>query len=191
MNIKIENAKKQIKRILISEDDIQDAGNYAYQLLKHEYHNPEYLDRIEDPKEDFLNSDDYENMRALTTALIVSYSRPFTRNEGNDSAIPSLPNKFLSNYNALEMDLHNKILNLRNRAFAHSDAELFNIELSKSKYDGMIYPVFLEYPIEFFTKDELKLFQEMIEKLLPAFRNQINAILRHHGDDAMKFLVND
>jgi hypothetical protein len=185
MNNKIENAKRRIKRILISYLDISDAQIYASHLLRHKYHG-DYLNTLVDSDEeyvDFLGSDEFQNMKALTTALIVSYSRPFTRNEAKESAIPSLPNRFLKSYDSFEMDLHNKILNLRNKAFAHSDADLFKIDLSISEDNEKVYlsPRYHECPEELFTQDELKLFQRMVDKLLDASRKHLHDIAYHHG----------
>lgn len=189
MNKKIEISKKQIKRILISLNDILEATNYAHQLLKHKYCKPDYLSRLDDPNEDFTNSDEYENMNALTTALIVSYSRPFTQNEGQGSAIPSLPRKIMKIYNDLENELHYKILGLRNKAVAHSDADLFDAHLSRSEFDGSLVPTYIDYPLEYFNQDKLVLFQKMVEKLMSAFEGYIKSIFEHHGESELKNLV--
>lgn len=176
-------AKKQIKRILISQEDISEAAQCAYQLLKHKYYKSEYLDR----DENFENTDEYVNMKALTTTLVVAYSRPFTKNSGGDSAIPIIPKKIMSCFNVNEMALHGKILNLRNKAFAHSDADLFNTYLSF--FEKNIIPVYLDYPLEFLHKQEIELFQKMVEKYEIQFCKFINEIFKRYGDDAITYLT--
>jgi len=181
MNKELQLAKKQIKRILISREDILEAAVCAHQLLKHQYYKPDYLDR----GDEFENTDEYINMKALTTTLVVAYSRPFTRNEGDNSAISTLPEKILKSFNSSEIDLHKKILNLRNKAFAHSDADLFDAHLSISEDGGMIFPVYMEIPTEFFLKKEIVLFQVMVEKYLDSFGEYIMKIFERYGHDAL------
>jgi hypothetical protein len=83
------------------------------------------------------------------------------------------------------MDLHDKIVNLRNKAFAHSDADLFKIDLSISEDNEKVYlsPRYHNLPSEseFFTQDELKLFQKMVDKLLDASRKHLHDIAYQHG----------
>ena len=189
MDKKVAHSKKQIKRILISRNDILEATNYAYQLLKHKYHKHAYLEKSDEEYEKFSNSDEYENMNALTTALIVSYSRPFTNNDGKLSAIPTLPKKLTSPFNTTEKELHEKILKLRNKAFAHSDADLFDIHLSLSEYDGMLVPTYIDYPLEYFTEAELNNFQNMVEKLLVSFGAFIKSIFDYYGDKAIEYFT--
>ena len=122
-------------------------------------------------------------MNALNTSLIISYSRPFTRNDGQSSAIPSLPSRTLKYYNKKEAELHNKILKLRNRAFAHSDADLFDVNLTLHR--EYLIPFFQEYPLEYFSKEELIQFEEMVEKLFRVFAEFIESIFEHYGDDAV------
>src|SRR6266404_6741087 len=61
---------------------------------------------------------------AFNTSMIVSYSRPFHKsNEG-----PGLPKVWLRQFvggvlNDAEEKLHTKIINKRDKVFAHSDAE--------------------------------------------------------------------
>jgi len=185
MDEKLKSAKRQIKRLIISQQDIFEAANYAYQLLKHEYYEPDYLNR----GDDFYNSDEETNMEALNTALIVAYSRPFLKSKGQDSATPSLPSKIIKSFDKSELELHNTILEKRNKAVAHSDADLYEANLSKSEYDGSVYP-FIQFNFtQVFTKDELLMIQSIIEKLLEGLGKAVASIFDHHGENARKYLV--
>jgi len=70
----------------------------------------------------------------LTTALVVSYSRPFSKNNPGSTfaATRSLSDAFVAKYlpNQDERDIHDKVLTLRDRQFAHSDADVFNINIA-------------------------------------------------------------
>jgi hypothetical protein len=83
--------------------------------------------------EDFIEARDYlkeysEDLsqvirRALLSAAIVAYCRPFTNNKGKGEAIPTLPKSIVVELDGEERQLHEKLLKLRHEVVAHSDYE--------------------------------------------------------------------
>jgi hypothetical protein len=61
--------------------------------------------------------------RALLLAAVISYARPFTQNEKSPSlkAVSQLPVNASKELDAVEHDLHTRLLALRNQALAHSE----------------------------------------------------------------------
>lgn len=77
-------SKKQIKRLIISQQDIIAAGDFVYQLLKHSYHDPDYLENIEE----FSNSDEYRNIGRFDNRIYCVIFTPFHRKQrGKNSYI--------------------------------------------------------------------------------------------------------
>lgn len=179
-------SKKQIKRLIISQQDIFAACSYINQLLKHRYHDPDYLDNIEE----FSNSDEYVNMEALTIAFIISYSRPFIDNDGETTATPSLPQKSIRSLNVEEKKLHHEIIAKRNKAVAHSDADLYDAHISMLEGGKCISPCVMASPIIFFTRNELLLIAVMIDKIINYMGDALNSLIMYHGEDFYKYLVN-
>ena len=60
---------------------------------------------------------------ALTTALVVSYSRPFTKGKG----WPPFP-MALAPFDAQQQLLHEHIIGLRHQVYAHSDSSRHSVE---------------------------------------------------------------
>ena len=178
-------SKKKIKRLIITQQDVFAAGSFAHQLLKHKYYDPNYFENIEE----FSNSDGYYNMEALTIALIVSYSRPFMENKGWETAIPSLPKKCLQFYDKSEKDLHYQILERRNKAVGHSDADLYSTHLTKSEDSKYVFPAIMCTPVIFYTETELRKIQAMVDKIIKYLEDAINSLIKHHGEDFYKYLV--
>lgn len=74
------------KRLAISREDLYDALVFAKTLKRQGLHVS--IDELE--REEFANSDDYVLLRAGAIAIVVTYSRPFGHNYGEDarSTIP-------------------------------------------------------------------------------------------------------
>ena len=71
----------------------------------------------------------------LTTALVVSYSRPFVDTRGSkDLAERTLPGSILRTLTRSQRNLHNMLINMRQKEIAHSDAE--SLELSFRIFPG-------------------------------------------------------
>ena len=59
---------------------------------------------------------------AFTTALIMSYSRPFIQSKG----WPKLPQELVP-YNTTELHIHEQVMQLRHQGYAHSDSSRHKI----------------------------------------------------------------
>lgn len=66
---------------------------------------------------------------ALMTALIVGYGRPFSDNRRGDVS-SRLPDRFLDGLTPEQRSLHERILELRNQEFAHSDPEPADVSVT-------------------------------------------------------------
>ncbi|CAG1066776.1 hypothetical protein BAC1_02409 [uncultured bacterium] len=96
--------KKTINRLTISRRDLEQCQKF--------------LDEI---KKTFYGSITYE---ALLISAIIAYARPFSNNEHNKkpSADSSIDNSVLEKLTSKEIELHNKLIILRNKAIAHSES---------------------------------------------------------------------
>lgn len=69
-------------------------------------------------------------LMALTTALVVAYARPFVNSRGESKfAERSVPGSLLRVLTSRQREIHNYLLNVRNREVAHSDADRSEIYL--------------------------------------------------------------
>ena len=98
---------------------------------------------------------------AFNTSLIISYSRPFTSNsnfKGQDkSSLKGSEREVLKE--GVEIELHRRILDLRNRAYAHSDA-------STNLFENFDYSKFVALMplVEILDKPEIGILKVMIER---------------------------
>src|SRR4051812_28275480 len=92
----------QLHRARLSSDDFEEAS--------------QYIARARKTRDDFLK-------RALLTAAIVAYARPFTPNSGGLSrqATSQLKVNLQRLYKPDERALHERLLALRNEVVAHTD----------------------------------------------------------------------
>jgi len=108
----LQNDIKKLKRVIISHFDFTDAKTFLELLLKnHSYTKEEKF--------------------GLETALIVSYSRPFSGNDRNIKNPVRDIKGILKQLNDEERTVHNYVLNsLRNKEYAHSDSDAHNVKFS-------------------------------------------------------------
>lgn len=98
-----EQARAQFHRAFISRNDFVEAKDYLVSVK------PELDDVLK---------------KALLVAAVISYSRPFTANKGGNykQSTPTLKvNKNITLKTNKERAFHEKILDLRKKAVAHSD----------------------------------------------------------------------
>jgi hypothetical protein len=96
----------QLNRVLLSTRDFEEARDY----LRHF----QTLD---------LSATGVVIQRALLTAAVIAYCRPFSGNEAHDRAIGQLAVKFNALFSDEQRELHGALNALRNEAVAHSDYE--------------------------------------------------------------------
>jgi hypothetical protein len=115
------------RRLWIAGDDLDEARSIIEEVFKSKLRRP----RSKKPSPLLI---------ALTTALVVAYARPFVNSRGpSNIADRTVPGKLLQTLTSKERQLHDAILDMRNREVAHSDAEFLEltIELFPSG-DGVI-----------------------------------------------------
>ncbi|MGA7750292.1 MAG: hypothetical protein WCA63_09105 [Gallionella sp.] len=100
---------------------------------------------------------------AFTTALVVSYARPFVNSRGQSAvAEKTVPGSLLRVLTSSERALHDALVDMRNREVAHSDADVLEISLELfPNGDGGICRV-ARHPLR---RIELRALHRMIEKL--------------------------
>jgi hypothetical protein len=79
-----------------------------------------------------------EMRRALTIASIIAYARPFTRNYGAPSVARSISVDEVGTLTAFQRQLHEQLMTRRNRAYAHSDAEMAELTYDRDHPNGPV-----------------------------------------------------
>ena len=123
MQTKETKAKKaQLIRLLISFDDLKEAFDIAG-ILQEE---------ISKPTDKILRRDlKIHNIKceSLSDALTIAYARPFSGNDKKKkNSIPDLSQNVLKILGYENKQLHQFIIDHRNKAVAHSDSELIDME---------------------------------------------------------------
>lgn len=98
---------------------------------------------------------------AFNTSLIVSYSRPFHKSNDTAGKRVSLSKAVQAVLSDDEKALHDRIIDKRDRVFAHSDAAAH--EIKGFNYDGSTVQIY-NAAFEPLTRDETRLLSMMIKK---------------------------
>lgn len=104
----------EYQRLTVWLDDLRNARFYVNFLLKKGWHF--------DPFDRKIRYSTYLQQAAFTTAFVISYCKPFAKSKGRP--IFAIKSAKLEEH---ERSLHDKLLELRNTVYAHSDVELRNI----------------------------------------------------------------
>jgi hypothetical protein len=110
---KIHSKRDLYERLYVSAMDLGMARQYAAYLLKKGWHSAPYERR----------GSIYMQQSAFTTALVVSYARPFTRGDG----WPPFSQEFRQ-YGFAESTLHERLMTLRHKVYAHSDSSSYTVK---------------------------------------------------------------
>tara|TARA_R110002072_G_scaffold34164_6_gene102538 strand:+ start:470 stop:1075 length:606 start_codon:yes stop_codon:yes gene_type:complete len=118
---RLKGKKNQFYRLLISFNDFKEALDIARIIF--DKNNIDIEINTEKRKIDILTKE------ALSSALIVAYSRPFSGNDkSSKNSIPDLNKNVIKILNTNEKELHNSLIKLRNKAIAHSDSDIIDIK---------------------------------------------------------------
>lgn len=138
------------RRLWISSNDLHEAKATIEEILRSNLPYP----RRKEPSALLI---------ALTTALVVSYVRPFVNSRGQSAvAERTVPGSLLRMFTSRERELHDALVDMRNREVAHSDADV--LELAITLFldgDGGISRI----PRHPLRRVELRALNRMIEKL--------------------------
>ncbi|MCS3642774.1 hypothetical protein [Salinibacter ruber] len=159
------------KRLAISREDLYDALVFAKTLKRQGLHVS--IDELE--REEFANSDDYVLLRAGAIAIVVTYSRPFGHNYGED-ARSTIPDSYLSCFTDKQMELHRKVLQRRNREYAHSDGSRYEVRAVQD------LPPSVFLPKDFFLIEDLDELIRMMEKLIKQIESDCLDLADEFGD---------
>jgi hypothetical protein len=143
------SAKWVLPRWCIDLGDFRQAKQFAGHILKRKWQN--------DPKETPVKRLEHQ---AFNTSLIVSYARPFHVNKNyGDGPNSSLRKQAAKVLDETEIKLHDRILELRDTVFAHSDASahLFG----EAEYSSTFMPMRV---VENLSESEVRLLKRMIKK---------------------------
>ena len=103
---------------------------------------------------------------SLTTALVVAYARPWVHSRGQSVADKTVPGSFLRALTAKQREVHDLLIDVRNREIAHSDADVADLHL-RLLVDGDA--AILRTSREPFTRQGLRIIRSNIIKLTKAF----------------------
>ena len=156
-----EKNKELYSRLFVSRSDIHFARQCASHILKKGWHSNPWERR----------GTIYFQQSVYTTALIVSYARPFTKSAG----WPSFPTRLLQ-YTEAERNLHKKLLKLRHKIYAHSDSENYSIRPQRSGLFSSFTSHLLREPFLKISKDEAVQFLEMTAKGIASISDRMEQL---------------
>ena len=139
----------RLSRLNIFLFDFRQARRFAQYILKRKW--PKAMKRRSTLELVYL---------AFNTSLIISYSRPFHRSRDGAGLPDACLNPDVGVLNDIERAFHRKVLDKRDRAYAHSDS--IEHEIDGLNYSGSTVKFYK--PIEPLTIDETRLLREMIRK---------------------------
>ena len=115
----------------------------------------------------------YMQQTAFTTALVVSYSRPFVKSRG----WPDFPERLL-NYDQGQRQLHKRLIRMRNEVYAHSD--IASRHIRPFKMPNSSFPSRIEsQPTMRLTKPETEAVAQMITAMQQTLSSRIETLHRN------------
>lgn len=151
-------AQALYSKLFVSRQDLGYASSCAAHLLKNGLHHKPWERR----------GGVYFRQSAFTTALIVSYARPFTKSRG----WPNFPARLLT-FSKDERGLHERLLDLRNQVYAHSDSNQYSIRPWRS---GNFETDIVGAPFRFLEKAEVTALVPMIDNLCSGIDARLKAM---------------
>lgn len=150
LSVELEPKLRLYRRLWLSRVDLEEAKATIDEILR---------SKIPFPRSKPPNA----LLMALTTALVVSYARPFINSRGQSAvAERTVPGSLLRVLTSHERMLHDELLEIRNREVAHSDADILELSLKLySDGEGAILRTARD-PIR---RVELRAIRRMIEKV--------------------------
>ncbi len=153
----VDHKKRQFERLSASLYDFSQANFCACYLLKKGWHAKEWERR----------GTIYQQQTAFVTNLVIAYARPFTASNG----WPGFPSK-LANFDARQRKMHNRLLAMRHKIFAHSDSQHFTFKPVAGRFRGTIEGV----PSAVLSVNEAECVKQMTEDLLKATRKKLDEL---------------
>lgn len=148
-------------RLYVSLKDIWFSRQCAEVLVKKNWHKERWEAR----------QSGYMHQSAYTTALVIAYSRPFTKSK----EWPAFPERLLRTYETSDMFLHRRLLDLRDSVYAHSDSARYRI-MFWAEPDGSVMPL-ERTPSMRIDAEEAAQFLRMTAKLVKATEERTQELL--------------
>lgn len=155
--MKLDDSTKQLSqlnRVLISQVDFKNCYGIAKYILDEKLH----------------ELDSYSNrylLEGMCIGMIVAYCRPFSANKGGD-----LSGKFIRELNSKELEIHKQALISRNKALAHSDNDVWEMNphyIEMRNNDRVLMPfhncVHDPVPVSF-TKELMELSKKQLKQCI-------------------------
>lgn len=156
---RIRNDSSLYKVLYVAQEDFRQASCFAETILKNGWHFKPWERRWTT----------YMKQSAYTTALVVSYTRPFINSRG----WPRIPRRIIK-YNQEQKVLHKKIRDLRNEVYAHTDVEKRNVR--PININGQ--PSAIEMlPQMRFTKEETEMIIKMVRFANEEISNHLSQLV--------------
>ena len=166
----IDGKMKLFYRLIISYQDFDQCYNFADLVLKEKLHyrninlrgKSKYRIRI--------------LTEALNCAMIQAYCRPFSGNDKRvEGKITDLPNRFLRIYNKDEKQLHNILLEKRNKLLSHSDSDAWNLRPHyRNDAPGVLIPLTSATRIPLVREEVIKLKAMTIKQMKEVSKKRIS-----------------
>lgn len=118
----------QVRRLLISLWDLNSAASYASVLVHLGRRGPD-----EGPLTDL-------HRETALTAMVVTYARPFSGNRSDPLCAGTIRLRRLVTLSEAERTLHNRLVDLRNTAFAHADPSAWKVS-HRVQPNGTVLPI--------------------------------------------------
>jgi hypothetical protein len=114
---------------------------------------------------------------ALLVTAIIFYSRPFSTNEEKLSTSPSdprVPKEVLADLTEIELKLHKRLRELRNKAIAHAEWDFHPTGVSEAKIiKAMPFSIWKHFP----DTAAIRAFHKLARKVLVGIQNEQANIL--------------
>ncbi|MCL7931732.1 hypothetical protein [Halomonas llamarensis] len=120
----LDRKKRQIRRLLLSEYDISEAKDICRYIIRHGLWND-----IHEPEARTLG-------RWLQSAMVVAYYRPFSGNHNTDDTLDRPSINICKKLSQEHLELHCFLKKNRNEVFAHTAADIRDLEVSVSLLAG-------------------------------------------------------
>ena len=150
------------QKLYISQSDLAMADTFASQLLKNGWHFVLWETR--------RRWSTYMKQAAFTSAFITAYARPFTKSYG----WPRFPMNIVG-FNAADQALHDRIINLRDTVYAHSDSASHTVE--PYRIDGYPSAIVGSPPLRL-THEELVHARKIISGLMQVINSELDRLLK-------------
>lgn len=154
----IEKIRNQFELYAASKYDFEQACFCARYLIKKGWHSEPWERR----------GTIYAQQTAFVTNLVIAYARPFTKSQGWGI----FPKKF-GNFDNNQNKMHNKLIEMRNEIFAHSDKKHFSFEPHE---DDIMRALSEKVPSRVVSAVEARLVELMTSQLLEVTNKEIEKL---------------